>query len=167
MSSGTLGAAMEGNLCGFKAIGVSFHYFTPNTDSAIVAEACRHVVRVVENLAARTDWVANKCYSLNVPLEQGSKKEEVHWCRLKDVQWVRGPTVFQEVGPVAGVKTTDAPGPVRSFEWNPDMSPGLNIRAQPQEEGTDAWAVAQGYSSLVSLDATFRHVESLRGRLIL
>ncbi|EEY22036.1 TTL domain-containing protein [Verticillium alfalfae VaMs.102] len=52
LSSGTLGGAMEGAICGKKAIALSYAFFSRNHDPVIIGGAARHGVRVIEKLYA-------------------------------------------------------------------------------------------------------------------
>lgn len=67
MSSGTVGAAMEGALCGVKSIGLSFAYDDRKHVPAHITEASRISVKLIEYLYENWDKEA-QLYSINVPL---------------------------------------------------------------------------------------------------
>lgn len=67
MSSGTVGAAMEGALCGVKSIGLSYAYDDRNHVPAQIIEASRLSVKLIQHLWENWDAEA-QLYSINVPL---------------------------------------------------------------------------------------------------
>lgn len=67
MSSGTVGAAMEGALCGVKSIGLSFAYDDRKHVPAHITEASRVSVKLIKYLYENWDKEA-QLYSINVPL---------------------------------------------------------------------------------------------------
>lgn len=67
MSSGTIGAAMEGALCGVKSIGLSYAYDDRNHVPEQITEASRLSVELIKHLWNNWDAEA-QLYSVNVPL---------------------------------------------------------------------------------------------------
>ena len=49
LSSGTIGGAMEAAVCQKKAIALSFAFWSRDHDPELIAESCRHSVRLVEH----------------------------------------------------------------------------------------------------------------------
>ena len=103
LSSGTLGAAMEAAVCRWRAVALSFAFFTRNHDPEIIEAACRHSVKVIEALwkAWPTDGSVD-LYSVNVPLVEGVEKHRTMWTDMLQNYWSLG-SCFQEVeGSVGG-----------------------------------------------------------------
>lgn len=98
LSSGTLGGALEAAACGYKAIALSYAFFTRNHDPEIVGAASRHAVRVVEALARQ--WPADgsaDVYSVNVPLVEGVEQRRTVWAGLLQNYWIKGNSAFEAV----------------------------------------------------------------------
>lgn len=72
LSSGTIGAALEGSFFGCKAISVSFGYFDLITfkDPRHVSRACRAAVGVIQKLWSDWDTIPNASpmFNVNIPL---------------------------------------------------------------------------------------------------
>lgn len=75
LSSGTMGAALEASVSGYKAIAVSFAFFDRLNDPEIVAQSCRHSVKVVEWLAKNGEWDAGRVFTVNVPVKDGVESQ--------------------------------------------------------------------------------------------
>lgn len=69
MSSGTIGAAMEGALSGVKSIGVSYAYEDRNHRPPRIIEASKITVKLIKHLYENWDKEA-QLYSINVPLTE-------------------------------------------------------------------------------------------------
>lgn len=67
MSSGTIGAAMEGALCGVKSVGLSFAYEDRSQAPPYIKEACKISAKLIKHLYENWDEGA-QLYSINVPL---------------------------------------------------------------------------------------------------
>ncbi|TKA82365.1 hypothetical protein B0A49_00106 [Cryomyces minteri] len=107
LSSGTLGGALEGAVCGVPAIALSYAFFDRNHDADIIAEASRLSVRVA-------DWLVRHwgegvgLYSVNVPLVRGVEGRKVCWTRVLQNAWTGG-SCFEEVA-VEGESVEDEEG---------------------------------------------------------
>lgn len=67
-SSGTIGAAMEGALCGVKSIGLSFAYKDKTHNVEQIEKACEISVKLIQHLY--NNWSEKaQLYSINVPLD--------------------------------------------------------------------------------------------------
>ncbi|KAK7398063.1 putative tubulin--tyrosine ligase pby1 [Neonectria punicea] len=88
LSSGTLGAALEGTALERKAIAVSFERRSPRADE-VVAEATRLSIRIIQKLLAEwDDEVA--IYNVNIPLRAGVETQDVYWTEILDVSFCFG-----------------------------------------------------------------------------
>lgn len=94
LSSGTLGAALEGAVCGVRSVALSFAFFDRNHDPAIIAGASAHSVRLIEWLSENWDKGV-QLYSVNVPLIEGIGARKVLWTQMLENAWRSG-SCFQE-----------------------------------------------------------------------
>ncbi|PNS18952.1 hypothetical protein CAC42_6047 [Sphaceloma murrayae] len=114
LSSGTLGAALEAAVTGYKAIALSFAFTGRENRPVDVEAACRHSVRVVEHLFAKGQWDApcavlqagaseraeargNKggvVFSVNVPVNEDVEGQGTVWTQMLQNGW--GSSCFTE-----------------------------------------------------------------------
>ncbi|PHH52488.1 putative tubulin--tyrosine ligase PBY1 [Ceratocystis fimbriata CBS 114723] len=173
LSSGTMGAAMEAAVCGFKAIALSYAFFTQNHDPDIIEAATRHSVRVIE--AVYKQWPADKSidlYSINVPLVGEVEANKTMWTDILQNYWTEG-SCFEEID--GGAEDDDADlqeenirqgsilsetnGPVsghihRHFKWAPKFA-GVYKSVEESEPGNDGWIVKEKLTSVTPLKANF------------
>lgn len=178
LSSGTLGAALEAAVCRFKAIALSFAFFTRNHDPVIIEEACRQSVRVIEALYKQwpTDGSVD-VYSVNVPLQEGVTNRKTLWTNMLQNYWREG-GCFQEIEGEVGdedeeeenireglggeVDDRDMPTGSRKghthkhFRWAPRFT-DVYKSVDESEPGNDGWAVKEGFTSVTPLKANFMH----------
>nr|POE90253.1 putative tubulin--tyrosine ligase pby1 [Quercus suber] len=187
LSSGTLGAALEASVCGFRSIALSFAFFDRENKPDIVAESCQQSIRVIEWLAKHGKWEASQLYSVNVPVQKGVLQRKVVWTKMLQNQWKRG-ACFQELpdnatvddpaseeaklrrhesiegGESGTVTPINDPYKHRHFKWQPrftDVYEGV-LAAGP---GSDGWAVKEGETSVTAIRANFAHVDGYDGEL--
>lgn len=87
MSSGTVGAAMEGALCGVKSIGLSFAYDDRKHVPSHITEASRLSVKLIKYLYENWDDEA-QLYSINVPLNaQLSDETRIFYTHILENTW--------------------------------------------------------------------------------
>ena len=190
LSSGTLGAALEGACCSVNSIALSFAFFDKINDPAVVAQSCRQSVRVVEWLAANGQWDTGRVFSVNVPVKDGVERQKIVWTNMLQNTW-KGGSTFEEVehAPVEDAETEEAKlrrqesqegqakasdvdgqgktqGTLtkRHFKWAPKFKDVYEsvLAAGP---GSDGWAVKEGQTSVTALKANFMHVEGFAGEL--
>lgn len=95
LSSGTLGGAMEGAVCGKRSIALSYAFNSRVHDPEIIAGASRHSVKIVEYLLK--NWGEGvELYSINVPVQAGVEDEKVLYTHMLDNRWSTG-SCFEEV----------------------------------------------------------------------
>ncbi|KAH6662601.1 tubulin-tyrosine ligase [Verticillium dahliae] len=169
LSSGTLGGAMEGAICGRKAIALSYAFFSRNHDPVIIGGAARHGVRVIERLYA--DWPADASvdlYSVNVPLVEGVETHKTLWTAVLQNYW-HDAGCFQELDGDAADEVVEEEriregqgGEVQGgerkadellhkhrqrqhFKWAPSFG-GVYKSVEDAPPGNDGWAVEKGYT---------------------
>jgi tubulin---tyrosine ligase len=171
LSSGTLGAAMEAAVCRQRAIALSWAHFKDRQnpkDPAVIEEATRHSVRVIEALAV-------DLYTVNVALLPGLESRRTIFTPMLQNYWGDGGTCFTEVeGSVGdedeeeerirgnegatrsqtanGVKTDtdeeeeDNKGLIhRHFKWKPRFE-DVYRSVEEAPPGNDGWAVKEGHT---------------------
>ncbi|KAJ5561526.1 Survival protein SurE-like phosphatase/nucleotidase [Penicillium sp. DV-2018c] len=190
LSSGTIGAAMEGACCGKRSIALSYAFSSRNHDPVIIAEASAHSVKLIEHLCA--NWDDNvHLYSVNVPLEPGVSKNKIMYTDMLQNTWTG--SCFQAVEPrsaddpdlqeqqlrnageVAG-KTPDqtvgnsdksSRGPRiqhKHFKWAPSFHDVFQSVAE-SDPGNDGWTVKEQMTSVTPLKANFMHAPGISGEI--
>lgn len=181
LSSGTLGGALESAVCRRRAIALSYAFFTRNHDSAIIAKASRHSVRVIEALWRQ--WPADDSvdlYSVNVPLLEGLEEGKVLFTGMLQNYWGEGSCFTEVDGSVdgeeeeeriregerkpeteggAGLKETELeanpqPHTHKHFKWSPRFT-DVYRSVEEAPPGNDGWAVKEGHTSITPLKANF------------
>ncbi|KAG8631010.1 hypothetical protein KVT40_000150 [Elsinoe batatas] len=114
LSSGTLGAALEAAVTGYRAVAVSFAFTNRENRAEHVEAACRVGVKVVEYLADKGEWGApcavlragaseeaeargnpgGVVFSVNVPVREDVEGREVRWTQMLQNGW--GSSCFEE-----------------------------------------------------------------------
>jgi len=186
LSSGTLGAALESAICGYRSIALSFAFFDRSNQPDVVAESCRQAVRVCEWLAKNANWDPARLYSVNVPVKKGVAETKVVWTKMLQNQWKKG-ACFQELPQSSTVNDpeseeaklrkqetgaessgTSTPGASstrhRHFKWAPRFT-DVYESVEKGGPGSDGWAVKSGETSVTALKANFMHVEGMEGEV--
>ncbi|GAP91243.1 putative 5 3 -nucleotidase [Rosellinia necatrix] len=188
LSSGTLGAALEAAACRRHAIALSWAHFKDRQnpkDPAIIEEATRHSVRVIEALDAQ--WPADgsvDLYTVNVALLPGLQSRRTMFTPMLQNYWGDGGTCFTEVEGIVGdedeeeerirndevaaePKATNRAktGSDEKNEENKGLihrhfkwKPRFEDVYQSVEEappGNDGWAVKEGHTSVTPMKANF------------
>ncbi|CCF49730.1 hypothetical protein NDA11_001206 [Ustilago hordei] len=178
LSSGTLGAALASSLAGVKSIAVSFGHFTANPPTlvdrskargpglqptelrSIAAQANKLSADLIQRLYVNWDKEPDVgCYSINVPLCETVTKPEVVWTRIWENRY--GPLFAAEstakyLAPPAPQPPT-APKPENVLHFAPNMASLLGPKKLP--EGTDVWAILNGFISITRLRPNFMEVD--------
>lgn len=190
LSSGTLGAALEASVCGYKAIALSFAFFDRLNVPEIVEESCQQSVRVCEFLYHKASWDPAQLYSVNVPVKKGVINSRVMWTKMLQNQWNKG-ACFEEItssGSVddpsseearlrrqesrGGGGSDDASGTStpankwahRHFKWAPRFT-DVYDSVLKNGPGSDGWSVKEGETSITALKANFMHAENFEGEV--
>ncbi|KAL4896918.1 survival protein sure-like phosphatase/nucleotidase [Aspergillus ambiguus] len=194
LSSGTIGAAMEGALCGKRSIALSYAFKSRNHDPVIIAEASRHSVRLIEYLAK--NWGEGvDLYNVNVPLEAGVSKNKVLYTNMLDNRWTSGSCFkavdasVSDLDPAAREKALRDQDPKvqgnltadlsaadvssnktrlqhKHFLWAPNFSDVYNS-VEKSGPGNDGWTVKEGMSSVTPMKANFMHTPDIQGEITL
>ncbi|KAL4873420.1 hypothetical protein BDV12DRAFT_192402 [Aspergillus spectabilis] len=190
MSSGTIGAAMEGAACGKRSIALSYAFSSRNHDPVIIAEASRHSVRVVEHLAKNWDEGVD-LYTVNVPLEPGVSQSKVMYTQMLDNRWSSG-SCFDAVDAEVPVENPDQREqtlrdqeekleedptanvsvdtgkksriPHKHFIWAPKFT-DVYRSVEESAPGNDGWTVKEGMTSVTPLKANFMHTPGIKGEI--
>lgn len=165
LSSGTIGGAMEGAVCGKHSIALSYAFSSRNHDPVVIAEASRHSVKLIEYLCA--NWADGvDLYSVNVPLEPGVSQNKILYTDMLINKWSSG-SCFQVADPAAAddpeldeqrlriaSETTgqkpdlpsDKPSQTRfqhkHFKWAPSLQ-DVYRSVEENPPGNDGWTVKE------------------------
>lgn len=159
-TSGTIGAAMEGALCGSKGIALSYAYESRTLNPLIVAEASRLAVKLIAKLYNNWDTGVD-LYSINVPLVK-SLSDDVKILHAPILQ-NRWKGTFEPWEKAIDHDQSEADGNIpiepesepltdiqkakegyTQFKWSPDFEAvGKTVKAS--SPGNDGWVVDQGY----------------------
>lgn len=152
LSSGTVGGAMEGALCGVKAVALSFGSKDPQPDE-IIRDACSRSVSLIEEL--HKTWSPQvEVYSINVPMIADVATCPSRYTSLAPNRWSKG-SLFSAVAPdpekVAVSRTFQ-------YRWAPEIS-DVHKAAERSTEGEDLWASLNGCISITPFRADFASVD--------
>ena len=176
LSSGTIGAALEGAVCGKRSIALSYAFSSRNHDPVVISEASSHSVRLIEYLCQ--NWADGvDVYNINMPLEPGVSQTKIVYTDMLENRWSSG-SCFQAVdasladdtpelqeqrlraeGEETGVTPDLSAGkdPARKprfehkhFKWAPNFS-DVYRSVQESGPGNDGWAVKEGMTRFVFL----------------
>lgn len=161
LSSGTIGGALEGAVCGMKSVALSYAFESRVHDPDVIAAASALSQRLLEKLAR--DWPEDvHLYSVNVPLLQGVSKAKIMYTDVLQNRWTGGSS-FEEVeadavGDAAeqerdiregepdgndGPEQTGASRRQKKFHWAPRFS-DVYESVKEAGPGNDGWAVKEG-----------------------
>ena len=136
LSSGTVGGALEGALCGKRSVALSFGSKDVQP-SGLIKGACRRAVQLIENL--ERNWSEGvELYNINVPMVPDISDQAIYFTVPTKAYWTQG-SLFKAIGH-AEVKSRR----VLQFRWAPDM-PDMKRAAERSVEGEDLWASKNGF----------------------
>ncbi|KAJ5512021.1 Survival protein SurE-like phosphatase/nucleotidase [Penicillium expansum] len=169
LSSGTIGAALEGACCGKRSIALSYAFSSRNHDPVIIAEAAGHSVKVIEHLCA--NW-ADECTSIasmfpsNPALAvdpTAADDPDLQERLLRDGGETEGKKPDQTVG-----NSEKSPyGPRiqhKHFKWAPSFQ-DVYRSVEESEPGNDGWTVKEQMTSVTPLKANFMHAPGISGEI--
>jgi len=180
LSSGTLGAAMEGATMGKKSIAISYAFDSREHDPDIIAAASRVSTKLVEKFVH--EWPEDvHVYSINVPLRSGVEEQLITYTDMIQNRWTSGSsfTALKEGARDADPDTeelkirdrdqtnkTDTPPTLRdhvTFKWAPNFA---DVRDASAAAGKgDGWHVLQGHVTVTPLRANFWHLPHYQGEI--
>ncbi|KAH6691517.1 TTL domain-containing protein [Plectosphaerella plurivora] len=150
LSSGTVGGAMEGALCGVRAVALSFGSKEPQPDS-VISDACARSVELIEELHGA--WAAEvEVYSINVPMIADVATCPSRYTTLAANRWSKG-SLFSAVAANADPEK-GAVSRTLNFRWAPELS-DVHQAAEKSQEGEDLWASLNGCISITPFKADF------------
>lgn len=152
LSSGTVGGAMEGALCGVKAVALSFGSKEVQPDE-IIRDACSRSVSLIEDLEKH--WSSGvEVYSINVPMIPNVADCPSRYTSLAANRWSKG-SLFSAVSSDAEKGTLSR---TIQYRWAPELS-DVHEAAERSAEGEDLWASLNGCISITPFRADFAAVE--------
>lgn len=173
LSSGTIGGAMEAAGCQKRAIALSFAFFSRDHDPELIADACKHSVRLIEHLSQ--NWGQDvDLYSINVPVQKVTGERTIMVTHCLQNHWSSGSS-FEEIDPE--VESEQARQDAEVHEKEIRTAPSSNAQAIPDQDantqdpghkhryfkwapkfadvqksidqsppGNDGWAIHKGYT---------------------
>lgn len=181
LSSGTLGAAMEGAISGYRSIALSYAFDSRDHDLEIIKEASQLSARLIEKFVR--EWPDDvHLYSINVPLRKGVTKNKILYTEMIQNQWSSGSTydelpenasdadpekeehrirrsseLDREVAAKVGVQNHV------TYKWAPKFA---DVKQAVEQAGQgDGWEVTQGNVSVTPLRANFWHLPQYKGEI--
>ncbi|CDK24830.1 unnamed protein product [Kuraishia capsulata CBS 1993] len=155
MSSGTVGAAMEGALMNKRAIGLSYAFETKDIDEPILKEASKIAVKLVQQLYSNWSKDAD-LYTINIPLRPDLKlgTTVIQYAPILENRWTSLYTPKDESR--SKTKVTDWEKDIvdataedgEKFEWNPDFD-YVHKFIEQTTEPTDGKIVSDGKISTI------------------
>ncbi|KAF1986894.1 sure-like protein [Aulographum hederae CBS 113979] len=89
LSSGTIGGALEGAVCGKKSIALSYAFFDRNHTAEVIEGASRLSVKIIEKLVQ--GWGEGvQLYSVNVPLVADVGSAKIVYTKMLQNEWSSG-----------------------------------------------------------------------------
>lgn len=96
---------MEGAICGYKAISLSYAFFNRNHDPKIIGAATTLSVKLIEYLY--NNWAQDvDLYSINVPLVEGVENNKIAYTEMLHNTWASG-SCFERVDETTGDEGPD------------------------------------------------------------
>ena len=159
LSSGTLGAALEGAVSGYRSIALSYAFDSREHDIDIITEASKLSVKLIEKFGA--NWPADvHVFSINVPVRKGVSNNKIVYAEMIQNRWMNGspfqelPAGAQDADPDAeenriredhetnGTVATAKPYKSRTYKWAPHFQ---DVKSGIEKVGSgDGWEVMQG-----------------------
>lgn len=180
LSSGTLGAAMEGATMGKKSIALSYAFDSRDHDPNIIAAASRVSTKLIEKFFQ--EWPEDvHLYSINVPLHKNVENGLITYTDMIQNRWTSGSsfTVLKEGASNADpnveehkIRDPEGTNEVKNppgqrdhvtFKWSPNFS---DVRAASLEAGRgDGWHILQGHITVTPLRANYWHLPHYTGEI--
>lgn len=162
LSSGTIGGAMEGAVCGKKAVALSYAFDSRIHDPIVIKEASERSVKLIEYLYSNWPEKDVDLYSINVPLRKGVSTTKIVYTSILQNQWSNGSSYeevmvddpddpieqeqsIREGGEGSGHSALEGKAihQHRHFKWAPKFKDVYESVAR-SGEGSDGWAVKEG-----------------------
>jgi 5'-nucleotidase len=140
--SGTIGATIEGCICGIPSLGLSLCDHSPDAD---FTQAAKYGKTVAEKILAE-GLPKGVCFNLNIP--EGKEVKGLKVCSQTKGYWAKE---FQQMQDPLG----------KTVYW----LTGEFTNEEPDNEHSDEWALNHGYAALVPLQidlTAYRFLEKMR-----
>jgi tubulin--tyrosine ligase len=138
LSSGTLGGALEGAVCGARSIALSYAFFKREHETDIISAASRTAVRIVEGLAKNWD-PSVQLYSVNIPLNSNVETTKVLWTHMLQNQWSSGSCFTEiEVPQEEDTGAEDDEAKIRAKEGREETKGKHSVNGDSTANGFDA-----------------------------
>ncbi|RMZ87810.1 hypothetical protein DV736_g4966, partial [Chaetothyriales sp. CBS 134916] len=181
LSSGTLGAAMEGAINGKRSIALSYAFDSREHDLEVIKEASELSTRLVEKFVK--EWPDDvHLYSINVPLRKGVTDAKIVYAEMIQNQWVSGSTYDETPEDTRNAdpaneehnireseelnRDTPAKTGIRdhvTYKWAPKF---VDIRKWVEQCGEgDGWEILQGNVTVTPLRANFWPLPQYKGEI--
>lgn len=182
LSSGTLGAALEGATMGMKSIAISYAFDSRDHDPEIIAAASKVSTKLVEKFVK--EWPEDvHVYSINVPLHEGVENQLITYTEMIQNRWTSGSSFtvlkdgIDDKDPnIEELKIRDAKESVEAkngekptyrdhvaFKWAPNFADVKN--GSMQAGRGDGWHVLQGHVTVTPIKANFWHLPHYTGEI--
>ena len=162
LSSGTIGGAMEGAVCGKKSIAISYAFDSRIHDPVVIKEASERSVELIEYLYKNWPEREVDLYTVNVPLRKGVSSAKIVYADILQNHWSSGSS-YEEVMVNDNDDPVESEQEIRSgeggstlqgsegntihrhrhFKWAPNFKDVYDSVTRAGE-GSDGWAVKEG-----------------------
>ncbi|KAF3936309.1 hypothetical protein ABW19_dt0208521 [Dactylella cylindrospora] len=183
LASGTLGGALEAALVGCKAISVSYAYKTRKHDWDVVQAASDLSARIIDYLYK--NWPSDDSvdiYTINVPLNEGVQHARILTTNILQNTWsgcyraIETDVVDEDPNAKEKATRDGTSTPAQNltngvtepnghhtfkYKWAPSFSEVEKASKAASAQGSDAWALNQGFVSVTPLKANFQHAPGI------
>lgn len=181
LSSGTLGAALEGACMGMKSIAISYAFDSRDHDPQVIAGAARVATKLVEKFVR--EWPDDvQVYTINIPVRPGVESEKIVYTHMLQNRWTSGScfSVLEndasdadpqtEESKIRDGKPTDGETtktPIKhsrvTYKWSPNF---LDVKNASAEAGDgDGWHVLHGRITVTPIKANYWHLPHYTGEI--
>lgn len=162
MSSGTVGAAMEGALLGKKSIALSYSYITRDVKPESLVSASEISIKLIKHLIQ--NWSADAdLYAVNIPTKDGLSlaNTKIFYAPVLENRWK---TVYEPLPYEYGDIVDESTSREVQFKWNPDFD---SVHHDVRESGivSDGSVIENGNISVTPLKAVFKQVAPVTGEI--
>lgn len=135
LSSGTVGGALEGALCGMKSISLSFASKEVQPKETI-QHTCQVAVLLIDRL--NREWKEGvELYNVNIPMVSEIEQKRVVFTVPSNLYWTK-----------SSLFTAQLTGKTKQYRWCPEFS-DIKRGITDSVAGEDLWALANGHIRFV------------------
>lgn len=162
LSSGTVGAALEGAIHGKRAIGISYGYINKDVPDSILQRAAEILVKLIRYLY--DNWADDvDVYSVNIPLVESLLEKNATKAFFTPILQNRWKTIFKKevVTPEGGNEREGivdvTAGSKVQFKWAPDFE-YIHEGIRSSHGMNDGKVLEEGHVSITGIRASFEGV---------